>query len=195
VPANTYGIVVEGPFDVAVLPELIPRILGRQVPVIRRPCYGKDNLRKNLVVHLETLEYAVEGRAVEKALVIRDSGGKDPKIIEEELIRKVQERHWAFSQGVHVCIIRREVETWLLADVAEGVNAVAKKRGGRAVAEVQGTLEDLEYPKERLKQLLSEAKLEYTDQVCAEIAHSLRLDTLSYRCPSFRTFKQRVLDC
>jgi len=46
-----------------------------------------------------------------------------------------------------------------------------------------------------LKQLLSEAKLEYTDQVCAEIARSLRLDTLSYRCPSFLTFKQRVVDC
>jgi hypothetical protein len=135
------------------------------------------------------------GRAVEKALVIRDSGGKDPKIIEEGLTRKVQERRWVFSHGVHVCIIRRELETWLLADVAEGVNAVAEKRGGRAVAEVQGMLEEIEHPKERLRQLLSEAKLEYTDQVAAEIARLLRLDTLSYRCPSFRAFKQRVVDC
>ena len=87
------------------------------------------------------------------------------------------------------------METWLLADVAEGVNAVAIKRGGRAVAEVQGTLEDFEYPKQRLRQLLSDARLEYTDQVCAEIARSLRLETLSYRCPSFRTFEQRVVDC
>jgi hypothetical protein len=195
VPANTYGIVVEGPYDLAILRELIPRILGRNVPVIPRPSYGKDKLRKNLAIHLETLEYAVEGRAVEKALVIRDSGGKDPRIIEEELTQRAKERPWAFSHGVHVCIIRREVETWLLADVAEGVNAVAKKRGGRAVAEVQGTLEEIEYPKERLRQLLSEAKVEYTDQVAAEIARSLRLDTLSYRCPSFRAFKQRVVDC
>jgi hypothetical protein len=195
VPANAYGIVVEGPYDVAVLRELIPRILGRDVPVISRPCYGKDDLWKNLLIHLKTLDYAVEGRAVEKAFVIRDPGGKDPKIIEEELTRKVEERRWAFSQGVHVCIIRREVETWLLADVAEGVNAVAIKRGGRAVAEVQGTLEDFEYPKQRLRQLLSDARLEYTDQVCAEIARSLRLETLSYRCPSFRTFEQRVVDC
>ena len=83
---------------------------------------------------------------------------------------------------------------WLLADVA-AVSGVAEKRGGRAVAELQGTLEEIEYPKERLKQLLSEAKLEYTEQVCAEIARSLRLDTLSYRCPSFLTFTQRVVDC
>jgi hypothetical protein len=195
VPANSYGIVVEGPYDVAVFYELIPRILDRRVPVIPRPCYGKENLRKDLLIHLKTLEFAAEGRAVEKALVIRDSGGKKPKIIEAELTQKVREQPWAFSQGVHVCIIRREVETWLLADVEEGINAVAKKRGGREVAEVQGTLEEIEYPKERLKQLLSEAKLEYTERVCGEIARSLRLDTLSYRCPSFRTFKQRVVDC
>jgi hypothetical protein len=195
VPANAYGIVVEGPYDVAILRELIPRILGRNVPVIPRPCYGKDNLWKNLLIHLRTLEYAVEGRAVEKALVIRDSGGKDPKVIEEALSRKVQEQRWAFSHGVHVCIIRREVETWLLADVAEGVNAVAKKRGGQTVAEVRETLEEIEDPKERLRRLLSEAKLEHTDQVCAEIARSLRLNILSSRCPSFRTFEQRVVDC
>ncbi len=193
-PTNTYGIVVEGPYDVAALPELIPRILGRIVPVVSRPCYGKDNLKKHLLVHLETLEHAVEGRAVEKALVIRDSGGKDPRIIEAELTRKLEGRRWAFSHGVHVCIIRREVETWLLADVA-AVNAVAEKRGGRVVAEVQGGLEEIEYPKEKLKQLLSEARLEYTEQVCAEIARAVRLDTLSYRCPSFCIFEQRVVDC
>ena len=43
--------------------------------------------------------------------------------------------------------------------------------------------------------LLSEARLEYTEQVCAEIARSLRLDTLSYRCPSFRTFARQVVNC
>ena len=74
----------------------------------------------------------------QKALVIRDSGGKDPKIIEEELTRKVQERPWAFSHGVHVCIIRREVETWLLADVAEGVNAVAKKEEAGQLLKCKG---------------------------------------------------------
>lgn len=136
----------------------------------------------------------MEGRPVEKALVIRDSGGKDPKIVEAELIRKVQERSWGFSYGVHVCIVRRELETWLLADVA-AVNVVAEKRGGRAVAEVQATLEEIECPKERLRQLLSGARLECTEKVCAEIARSLSLDTLSYRCPSFRVFKRQVVDC
>ena len=156
---------------------------------------AKTSSEKNLLNYtLEALEYAVEGRAVEKALVIRDSGGKDPKSIEEELTQKVRERPWAFSHDVHICIIRREVETWLLADV-EAVKTVAQNRGGQEVAEVQETLEEIEYPKKRLRQLLSEAKLEYTDRVGAEIARSLRLDKLSYRCPSFRTFMQRVVDC
>jgi len=194
VPANAYGIVVEGPYDAAVFGNLIPRILGRNVPVIPRPCYGKDNLRKDLLTHLETLVYAVGGRPVEKALVVRDSGGKDPRIIQAELTQKVQERPWGFSHGVHVCIVRRELETWLLADVA-AVNRVAEKRGGREVAEVQGALEEIEYPKQRLTELLSEARLEYTEQVCVEIARSLSLDTLSYRCPSFRTFERQVVDC
>jgi hypothetical protein len=210
VPANAYGIVVEGPYDAAVMRDLIPRIVGRDVPIVPRPCFGKVVPNKSLLALLRSLQGEMQGRFREaalknsqeeteiwrcqKALVIRDSGGKDPKIIEAELTRKVQERPWEFSHGVHVCIIRRELEAWLLADVA-AVNAVAERRGGRAVAEVQGALEQIEYPKERLTQLLSEARLEYTEQVCAEIARSLRLDTLSYRCPSFRTFKQQVVDC
>jgi hypothetical protein len=210
VPANTYGIVVEGPYDVAILRELIPRILAREVPVIPRPCFAKVIPNRQLLTLLRDLQDEMQRRLDEKAranlqdemevwryqkaFVIRDAGGKDPKIIEAELARKVQERPWGFSHGVHVCIIRREVETWLLADVA-AVNAVAKKRGGRTVVEVQETLEEIGYPKERLKQLLSDARLEYTEEVCAEIARSLRLDRLSYRCPSFRTFERQVVDC
>ncbi len=136
----------------------------------------------------------MQGRPVEKALIIRDSGGKDSRDIEAELTQKANERGWAFSHGVHVCIIRREMETWLLADV-EAINSVARTRGGREVAEVQGTLEEIEAPKEKLKRLLLEAKLDYTPEVCGEIARSLRLHTLRYRCPSFCTFERRVLDC
>ena len=157
-------------------------------------CYGKNNLSKNLLTYLKTLQYAVEGLAVDKVLVIRDSDGKDPKIIKAELTQKVQERPWRFSHGVHVCVIRREVETWLLSDVA-AVNSVARARGGRDVAQVQGILEDIVDPKEKLKELLSKAKLDYTERVCAEIAQSLSLDTLRYQCPSFHTFEQRVIHC
>ncbi len=193
-PANSYGIVVEGPYDVATFPELIKRILARDVPIISRPCYGKDKLKKDLLVHLRALQSELEGRGVEKALVIRDSGGKNAKDVEAQLTQKIATRAWPFSHGVHVCIIRREMETWLLADV-EAINSVARTRGGREVVEVQGTLEDFEYPKEKIKELLSKARLDYTEQVCTEIARLLSLETLRYRSPSFCTFEQRVTDC
>ncbi len=193
-PPSSYGIIVEGPYDVAIFPELIRRICSRDVHIVPRPCYGKDSLWKNLLVHLRNLQDEMQGRGVEKALVIRDSGGKPPKNVEAELNQRIKARPWTFSHGVHVCIIKREIETWMLADVS-AVNAVAATRGGRQVAEVQGILEDIEEPKERLKRLLSKAKLDYTEQVCAEISRLLRLDTLRYRCPSFCIFEQQVTDC
>jgi hypothetical protein len=211
VPANSYGLIVEGPYDVAIIPELIPRILARDVPIISRPCFGKDNLNKNVLAFLRDLQDKMKARRVQetalrnlqdetevwryqKALVIRDSGGKDPGKIEAELTRKVHEWRWEFSHGVHVCVVRREVETWLLADAA-AVNAIAQKKGGRAVANVQGRLEEIVHPKERFKRLLSEAKLDYTEPVCSEIARLLNLEVLEHRCPSFLTFQQRVVDC
>ncbi len=193
-PANSYGIVVEGPYDAAIFPELMRRILGRDVTIIPRPCGGKANLKKDLLTFLRDLQSGLQGRAVEKALVIRDSDGKDPQVIEAELTQKVNERRWAFAHGVHVCIIRREMETWLLADGA-AINAVALQRGGREVAELQGALEEIQDPKEKLRQLLSKAKLDYTEQVCTEIANVAKLKTLRYKCPSFCTFEQRVIHC
>lgn len=193
-PASSYGIIVEGPYDVAIIREFIARICAADVQIIPRPCLGKDNLRKGLLGYLDTLRSELQGRGVEKALVIQDAGGKNPRAVEAELMQRIGKREWPFPHGVHACAIRREVETWLLADVA-AVNSVARARGGREVAEVQGTLEDIEKPKERFKRLLSEAKLDYTEPVCAEIARVSRLESLRCRCPSFHTFEQLVIDC
>jgi len=210
VPANSYGIVVEGPYDAAVYPTLIRRILNREVPVIARLCGGKVSANNILLALLGELqgemawrrrqnaqknpELEVEVWRRMKALVIRDSDGKDPQALKAEMAEKVGKRRWEFSEGAHVCIVRRELEVWLLADAA-AVGEVAIARGGRAVAEVQGTLEDFEDPKQRLRRLLTDAGVEYTETVCAEIAASANLETIGYRCPSFRTFEQRVTDC
>lgn len=56
VTANSYGIVVEGPYDVAIFPELIRRVLSRDVPIISRPCFGKDDLKKDLLTHVRNLQ-------------------------------------------------------------------------------------------------------------------------------------------
>jgi hypothetical protein len=143
---------------------------------------------------LQALEHVWQGGPVDKALVIRDADDKDPSAIETEMERRTQRMEYVFPRGVKLCVVRREMETWLLAD-AQAINIVAQNRGGRQIQEVQETLEDIHDPKERLTSLLSRAGLDYTDQVCAEIASHLRIDHLEYRCPSFRTFKQNVLDC
>jgi hypothetical protein len=173
---------------------LIPRICERNLSFKTLLCEGKDGLMKNFPDFLRILEKVLLGRPVDKALVIRDSDRKEPLAIRTRMEGKIDERGYAFPRGMKLCAVRRTMETWLLAD-AQAITAVALARGGRQVQEVQGTLEDIEDPKQKLRSLLSEAGLRYTEPVCAEIASHLRIDHLEYRCPSFRTFRQNVLDC
>jgi hypothetical protein len=190
----TYGLIVEGPYDKAIYEALIPRVCRENPSFKTRVCNGVSELRKKFPIRLRDLEKVLQGNPVDKALVIRDSGGKDPTAIKTEMEESIHGMAFAFPRGVKLCIIRRTMETWLLAD-AEAISTVALARGGRQIEEVQGTLEDIHDPKERLRSLLSRAGLDYTDQVCAEIASHLRIDHLEYRCPSFRTFRQSVIDC
>jgi len=189
----TYGLIVEGPYDQAMYEALIPRICGGEV-VFTRPCGGVDRLMKLFHALLRDLEHVVRGGPVDKALVIRDSGGKDPAAVETDMAHRISGRAYAFTRGVQLCIVQRTMETWLLAD-AQAINSVAAERGGRRIQDVQGTLEDVQDPKKELQSVLSEARLEYTTVVCAEIASHLRIDHLEYRCPSFRSFRQNVIDC
>ena len=190
----TYGLIVEGPYDKAMYEALIPRICERNVCFKTRSCGGVGRLMKSFHGLLRDLEHVVRGGPVDKALVIRDSDGKEPLAIRTRMEGKIDERGYAFPRGVKLCVVRREMETWLLAD-AQAINIVAQNRGGRQIQEVQETLEEIHDPKAKLRSVLSEAKLPYTEPVCAEIASHLRIDHLEYRCPSFRTFRQDVLDC
>lgn len=189
----TYGLIVEGPYDQAMYGALIPRICGGKV-VFTRPCGGVERLMKLFHALLRDFEHAVQGGPVDKALVIRDSSGKDPIALEAEMAATIQGMQYVFPRGIKLCIVRRTMETWLLAD-AQAITDVARARGGRQVQDVQGTLEDIGDPKKKLRSVLSDAGIEYTDVVCAEIAALLRIDHVEYRCPSFRTFRRDVIDC
>lgn len=194
VPDVSYGIVVEGPYDTAVYEELIRKICSADVELFARPAGGVSRLMGSFPKQLKVLEYIRQGRPVEKALVIRDSGVKDPVSLEQEMARKITGHTYAFPKGVQFHAVRREMETWLLADV-RAVNLVASSRGGSRVPDIQETLEEIVDPKERFTRLLSAAGLPYDAQVCREIARHLELETLRNRCPSFRSFEQKVMDC
>jgi len=190
----SYGLIVEGDYDKRVFEELVRNLSRPDSVIVVRPCDGVANLNRLFPAFLHDLEYVQQGRPVDKALVIRDSGGKDAVELERDLERRIRNREFRFPQGVKFCIVNREMETWLLAD-ADAISAVALARGGRAVPRVQETPESIVDPKDRLKRLLRQARLEYTAEVCAQIAQQGRIETLRYRCPSFRSFEERVLDC
>jgi len=189
-----YGIIVEGPYDVSVYGELIRKICSVDVEILPRPAAGVTNLMKHFPALLRELEHIREAPPVEKALVIRDAGGKDPASVERLMAERLRGRTYSFPRGIQLVAVRRTMETWLLADEA-AVNSVALSRGGRPVPPIQEMPEEIVDSKERFRRWLSEAKLPYDSQVCREIARQVKLDTLRYRCPSFRSFEQKVVDC
>jgi hypothetical protein len=190
---SSYGLIVEGFYDEGVYGEFVRKVVPL-VEVFFRRCGGVAQLMKRFPVLLRDLEHFRQGRPVDKALVIRDWRGPDVDSCEQRLMQKVEGKNFAFPRGVQFCGVRQEMEAWLLADV-NAINSVARDRGGRTVSPVQGEIEEIGNPKERLTQLLSEARLPYDAEVCREIAQRADIETLRRRCPSFRSFERKVLDC
>lgn len=188
----TYGIVVEGDYDVAALTEIIKKCLPDEIEIIPRPCGGKDRLIKIFPGFLKEFHYAKQGSHVDKTLVIRDAGGKDPDELLEKMKSKIVSRTYNFE--VKFIIIVRELETWLLAD-EEAISRVTQARSGRKVSRVKEHLESIIQPKERLKKILSDAKVPYTAEVAREISKESDLLKIEYRCPGFKKFRQDVIDC
>lgn len=193
-PDQSYGIVVEGDKDIAVYEELIRKIYPEKLEVVPRQTAGVSGLMRLFPVLLRDFEHIRQGRPTDKALVIRDAGSRDPASVEQQMSEKIQGRRFSFPRGVQLFAVRRTMETWLLAD-EEAVNSVVLSRGGRRVTRIQETLEDIADAKGRFRRWLSEAKLPFDPQVCREIARQVKLGTLRYRCPSFRSFERKVTDC
>ena len=191
---NSYGLIVEGEKDACVFKEFVGRLNGANPQVRVRSCGGIPALKKNFPTFLRELESILEGRPVDKALVIRDSDGKDPQQQEADLRQILGNRMFAFPDGVHFFVVRQQMDALLLADEA-AITSVAIERGGRGVPRINEAIEDLVRPKERLLRELSRARLPYTPQVCREIAASADLETICYRCPSFASFAETVTDC
>ena len=193
-PDPSYGLIVEGRYDGPVFVELVSKLIPAAEILPARVCDGITNLKKQFPGWLRDLERAKQGDPVDKAFVIRDSGGRNPAALEQELAKRIEGHTFAFPRGIEFCVVVRAMETWLLAD-EEAINAVASSRSGRSVRRVQEELEHIVDPKDRLRRLLKQAKLDYTPEVCREIARRARIDRLQYRCPSFLSFEKKVIGC
>jgi hypothetical protein len=187
-----YGIVVEGGYDETVLTEIIKKCFSSEIEIIARKCGGKDKLLTKFPAYLESFRFGKQGSHVDKAIVIRDAHGKNPEELKEKMGSKIANRNYLFD--VKFIIIIHELEAWLLAD-EEAISRVTQSRSEKPVARVKENLESISHPKEKLEEMLSEAKIYYTPEVAREIAKESDLDKIESRCPMFREFRQAIMDC
>jgi len=191
---SIFGIVVEGPRDVAVYPAIIRKIRPDVERVVARPCGGVPALPNKFVGWLRHFQYHAEHR-IDKALVIRDSGGKDPKVAEAALKDRLDRSGFKPKFPVHFYATRSMVETWLLTD-EQAVSKVALSRGRtRSIKAVNKPLEEIMDPKPLFLAMLSEAGLFADDKVYEEIASAAGLDRIAERCPRFLEFRRQVHAC
>ena|ERR1017187_10225475 len=122
---SVFGIVVEGPRDVAVYSAIIRRIRPDIEQVVARPCGGVPALTNKFVAWLKDLQ---DQHRIDKALVVRDSDREDPLRLEADLSDRLNQAGFRTTFPVHFYATRCMVETWLLAD-EQAVNKVALSRG------------------------------------------------------------------
>jgi len=185
------GIVVEGPSDAAAYSKLIPRIRPIIENVLSRPCGGKSPLGQKFVGFLEEFQ----DLTVEKALVIRDSDCRDPRIVEEKLELRLRESGYRPPFSVYFYATNCMLETWLLADES-AVNRVAQNRAKPPRAQpIDGPLEGRRDAQALFHRMLSQAQLPADPAVYAEVATVADINLIQRRCPYFQHFVTRVLDC
>ena len=181
-----FGLVVEGNDDVTALSELIQKCKC-DVEVITRKCGNSVKLLRQFPSYLEHFRHAKEGKNVDKALVIRDADQKNPAHLINDMRVKINNRHYTFP--VKLLVIVQELEAWLLAD--ENAVSLVTERTIRRTQKPEG----LSDPKQKLKNVLSQAKTYYTHEVARKIAANADIDVIEARCPSFRVFREAIIDC
>jgi len=182
-----FGLVVEGNDDEAAIPELVQKCTPSKVKVIGRKCGNKVRLMQRFPGFLQEFRYIKGGPNADKALVIRDADNKDPRELISRMQSKLSNRNYRFP--VKLLVVVQELETWLLAD-ENAISAVTGKR-----APIVRNPEKLSSPKEKLQKILSGARISYTPEVARKIAASAKVETIESRCPSFKKFREAVLDC
>jgi hypothetical protein len=191
---SVFGIVVEGSRDAAVYRVIIRKIRPDVEDVVARPCGGVPALPRKFVGMLRGFEYNA-GYLIDKALVIRDSGGKNPQTSEADLNDLMNQSGFEPTFPFHFYATRCMVETWLLAD-EQAIGRVAQsRRRAPAIKAIKKPLEEIIDPKPLFLALLSQADLPADDRVYEEIASAADLNRIAERCPRFAEFHKYVHAC
>jgi hypothetical protein len=190
-PADSYGIIVEGEYDSAAYTVLIHRLASRSVRVFPWPCYGKSNLIRKFPGYLEAFRHQINCDPVDTVIVITDADGQDPLELEAVLRSRVEGREYPFRLGVQFHAVQNALEAWLLAD-ARAVSDVVSRRTGEIVNKTHDTPEALLDPKPVFRKLLEERRVAYTPAVASEIAELVDFEVLSFKCSRFRIFSKLI---
>jgi hypothetical protein len=134
----TFGLVVEGIYDVAVLTELIKKCAVGHAHVVPRICRSKGALVKNFPKFLEGFRYDKAGGPVDKALVVCDADNHNSTTLIEEMKHKYHGRTYPFP--VEPLVIVQKLEAWLLAD-HKALSIVCHQE----VPEVRESIEDIRH--------------------------------------------------
>lgn len=189
---KVYGIVVEGEYDELALTEMIRKCCQSEIEIFSRKCGGKKQLIKKFPRLLKSFCHQKQGSYVDKALVILDADGQDAKKLKEIMTNRIADKNYRFD--VKFIVITQELEAWLLAD-EEAISKVTSSRSGRTVVRISENLESIIHPKEKLREILSGAKVYYAPEVARGIAKEADLSKIESRCRTFGEFLQAVKDC
>ena len=175
--------IVEGPGDVAAIPEMIRRVLNEildvwDIQVVQGMKLGRGGIvdPSSLRRHLRLASITPGCRLI---LVFADRDDSDCVPLAQHI------RNCATNEGlgdrVEALVINREYETWLLA----GIESLRGKRGILDEATVPETLQIIRDPKARLTQSMlgSRAYSETADQ--AALTCLVDLEQVSTRCACF----------
>jgi hypothetical protein len=93
----TFGLVVEGDYDEAVLTEFIRQCAGHDVEIVSRVCNPRGSLMKRFPGFLEEFRYVKQGMPVDRALVVRDADMREPHALLRAMEAKIAHRTYAFA--------------------------------------------------------------------------------------------------
>jgi hypothetical protein len=169
---QTIGLVVEGPYDEAVIPVLAKRCRPN-VQTVTRLCKGTVTGKfRGLLAELN------RSHRLEKALVISDADGRDP----ESVVRSLRIEHRkTYRFKVIPLVIVEELEAWLISD-PEALKQVLR------VDKEFHSPEKRPDPKAELKKLCI-----YTPEIARKLAEVIDLKVLAKSCPRFSKFRNAVI--
>ena len=182
-----YGLIVEGEYDKEILEEFILRCSNDETArsdmgIETRICGGGSKVFKQFPGFLKEFQFSYP--EIGKELVVRDSDGKNPDVLEKQFREKIT--GWQFPFTVEFAFVVHEVEAWLLFD-----EAVLSRITGRKVRKINPA-QELKDPKTKLTKILSDGKIDYTPALARRIANEMDLDKLKTGSEVFRKFCEAV---